>query len=78
MNEFDKLVEELMKCDKKTLAEMLALAQIREKNRITEPTPFIPWQCPPYNPIESIPEYPPFIPTMWCSTNTNEINDFMN
>ena len=59
MEEFSKLVEELMLLDKKTLAELVALRVYRERNGLS---------CPPAYPQAPIQEpYSPYVPT-WPPT----------
>ena len=89
MTDFEKRVNEYMQCDKKTLAELLAL---RDLNNITPITPIEEPKTPardkvlpppPYQPMPNIrdplPNYPwnpngPWGPIVWCETNTQYIN----
>ena len=70
MTDFEKRVNEYMQCDKKTLAELLALRDL---------------QFPPYQPIPNTPYVgdPPIYPwnpngqwwpIIWYETNTQYIN----
>lgn len=72
METYEELVERYMKCDKKTLAEMLALRDLPyvPKAPINEPYQPQPWHFPPYIPND----YWPYWPQVWCTTKT--IDDF--
>ena len=90
MNDFNTLVEKYMQCEKRTLAELLALKEIGDPKSITptvieEPkTPQKDVVFPPYMPMPNIqpniPDtgYPPMTgpwgPIVWCETNTQYIN----
>ena len=88
MTDFEKRVNEYMQCDKKTLAELLALRDLNNITPIEEPkTPLRDVQFPPYQPMPNIqpntgdplPNYPwnpngPWGPIVWCTTNTQYIN----
>ena len=55
MTDFEKRVNEYMQCDKKTLAEMLALRDLNNITPIEEPkTPLRDIQFPPYQPMPNI------------------------
>lgn len=55
MTDFEKRVNEYMQCDKKTLAEMLALRDLNNITPIEEPkTPLRDMQFPPYQPMPNI------------------------
>lgn len=62
MKTFEELVEDFMKCDKRTLAEMLALREIGTL-KIEEPYKPQPIVLPPS------PQY--LRDDVWCSTSTN-------
>ena len=50
--DFSELVELFMKLDKKTLAELLALRELYDFNRIDFPKPqHIPFELPPQKPV---------------------------
>lgn len=83
MTDFEKRVNEYMQCDKKTLAELLALRDLNNITPIEEPkTPLRDLQFPPYQPIPSTPyvgdpspNYPwnpngPWAPYVWYTTQT--------
>lgn len=90
MTDFEKKVKMYMQCDKRTLAELLALIEtnepiITQKNIIEEPkTPERDVVFPPYMPMPNIqPNIPntgdhpligPWGPIVWCETNTQYIN----
>ena len=55
MTDFEKRVNEYMQCDKKTLAELLALRDLNNITPIEEPkTPLRDIQFPPYQPMPNI------------------------
>jgi hypothetical protein len=55
MTDFEKRVNEYMQCDKKTLAELLALRDLNNITPIEEPkTPLRDVQFPPYQPMPNI------------------------
>ena len=55
MTDFEKRVNEYMQCDKKTLAELLALRDFNNITPIEEPkTPLRDIQFPPYQPMPNI------------------------
>lgn len=55
MTEFEKLVEKYMQCEKRTLAELLALRELNNITPIEDPkTPLRDMQFPPYQPIPNI------------------------
>jgi hypothetical protein len=55
MTDFEKRVNEYMQCDKKTLAELLALRDLNNITPIEEPkTPLKDVQFPPYQPMPNI------------------------
>ena len=55
MTDFEKRVNEYMQCDKKTLAELLALRDLNNITPIKEPkTPLRDIQFPPYQPMPNI------------------------
>ena len=55
MTDFEKRVNENMQCDKKTLAELLALRDLNNITPIEEPkTPLRDIQFPPYQPMPNI------------------------
>lgn len=54
-NEFSKLFEQYMLLDKKTLAELLALKELKERNGENQPQPYV---LPPYVPSYPYPSYP--------------------
>jgi hypothetical protein len=55
MTDFEKRVNEYMQCDKKTLAELLALRDLNNITPIEEPkTPLRDMQFPPYQPMPNI------------------------
>lgn len=55
MTNFEKRVNEYMQCDKKTLAELLALRELNNITPIEEPkTPLRDMQFPPYQPMPNI------------------------
>ena len=55
MTDFEKKVNEYMQCDKKTLAELLALRDLNNITPIEEPkTPLRDMQFPPYRPMPNI------------------------
>lgn len=55
MTDFEKRVNEYMQCDKKTLAELLALRDLNNITPIEEPkTPIRDVQFPPYQPMPNI------------------------
>lgn len=55
MTDFEKRVNEYMQCDKKTLAELLALRDLNNITPIEEPkTPLRDIQFPPYRPMPNI------------------------
>lgn len=66
METFEELVERYMRCDKKTLAELLALKDMcyPQTPKINEPYQPQPWQFPSY------PYCPWQTPTIWCSNST--------
>lgn len=73
MTDFEKRVNEYMQCDKKTLAELLALRDLNNITPIEEPkTPLRDIQFPPYQPIPNYPWNPngPFGPLVWYTTQT--------
>ena len=83
MTDFEKRVNEYMQCDKKTLAELLALRDLNNITPIEEPkTPLRDVQFPPYQPIPNTPyvgdpppNYPwnpngPFGPLVWYTPQT--------
>lgn len=83
MTDFEKRVNEYMQCDKKTLAELLALRDLNNITPIEEPkTPLRDLQFPPYKPPytgDPLPIQPwnpngPWGPIVWCETNTQYIN----
>ena len=75
-SDFEKLFEEYMLLDKKTLAELLALRELRERNGFNTPQPYV---LPPYvpqwpeNPYPSNP-YPTW-PWVWYSTTNGKSPD---
>ena len=77
MTDFEKRVNEYMQCDKKTLAELLALRDLNNITPIEEPnTPLRDLQFPPYQPIPNTPyvgdpptNYP-WGPLVWYVTQT--------
>ena len=55
MTDFEKRVNEYMQCDKKTLAELLALRDLNNITPIEGPkTPLRDIQFPPYQPMPNI------------------------
>lgn len=55
MTEFEKLVEKYMQCEKRTLAELLALRELNNITPIEDPkTPLRDMQFPPYQPMPNI------------------------
>lgn len=55
MTDFEKRVETYMQCDKRTLAELLALRELNNITPIEEPkTPLRDIQFPPYQPMPNI------------------------
>ena len=82
MTDFEKRVNEYMQCDKKTLAELLALRDLNNITPIEEPkTPLRDLQFPPYQPTPNTPytgdpppSNGPWGPIVWCTTNTQYIN----
>lgn len=55
MTDFEKRVNEYMQCDKKTLAELLALRDLNNITPIEEPkTPLRDIKFPPYQPMPNI------------------------
>ena len=55
MTDFEKRVNEYMQCDKKTLAELLALRDLNNITPIEDPkTPLRDIQFPPYQPMPNI------------------------
>lgn len=66
MKRFEALVEEYMQCDKKTLAEMLALRDIRQPDMA--PTPVY---LPPSDDSLLDPNWK--FPKIWCSDHTTDI-----
>lgn len=83
MNEdFNKLVEQYMMFDKKTLAELLAMKELA--NRMDIPTipsyPSVPY---PSNPYPNWPWYPgpgdyPWWPQVWYTTKTSDGKEYEN
>ena len=77
MTDFEKRVNEYMQCDKKTLAELLALRDLNNITPIEEPkAPLRDLQFPPYQPIPNTPyvgdpptNYP-WGPLVWYATQT--------
>lgn len=68
-NEFDNLVEKYMMCDKKTLAELLAMKELFEKLQVP--------QMPQYPSYPSIPTNPwPWV--TYCDRCTNPFHDCIN
>jgi hypothetical protein len=68
---FNDLVEKYLMCDKRTLAELLALRDLQDKN--SNPYP----QYPQY------PQYPPYVPQyplspIYCQVCTNPFHDCVN
>ncbi len=80
-NEFSRLVEQYMLMDKKTLAQLLALKELENRQDIpvipTYPTvPSIPWPCPnPWWP--NTPGDGPWWPRIWY-TNTSNGKEYEN
>lgn len=60
MKDFKELVEFYMQCDKKTLAELLALRDLRETegNNINWGKTVTPMECPPYPAYQWPYDYP--------------------
>jgi hypothetical protein len=55
MTDFEKLVEKYMQCEKRTLAELLALRELNNITPIEDPkTPLRDMQFPPYQPMPNI------------------------
>lgn len=79
-NEFSRLVEQYMLMDKKTLAQLLALKELANRQDVpvipTYPTvPSIPW---PYPVWPNTPGDYPWWPQIWYTTKTTDGGDYQN
>lgn len=77
--DFNKLVEQYMMLDKKTLAELLALKELAGRLDVpvvpTYPTP--PPAYPPYPWYPGIGDYP-WWPQIWYTTKTTDGSEYQN
>jgi len=79
--DFNKLVEQYMMFDKKTLAELLAMKELAGRLDVPVVPSYPPTPQPMYPPYPWYPgigDYPPYWPQVWYTTKTTDGREYKN
>ena len=79
--DFNKLVEQYMMFNKKTLAELLAMKELAGRLDVPVVPSYPPTPQPMYPPYPWYPgigDYPPYWPQVWYTTKTTDGREYQN